>query len=99
MQYNGYSMRSLPNSVHKREKVYKLQIVDISAIKKIEPVVPDWAAEATKQPLVPAQLPTGVPTQWLMHVPGGTNFRLMVEQYNIFMDQIGEPYNSRIDVL
>jgi hypothetical protein len=99
MKYNGYSMRSLEKSNNKRDKVYKLEIVKIGAIKESEPEAPDWAVEAAKQPLLPAQLARGVPTQWSMHVPSGSNLRISVEQCKIFMDQIGHPHNHCEDVL
>ena len=100
MKYTGYSTCLPSNSVHRKEKVYKLQIVEIGAIKEIEPVAPDWAAEAAQQPLVPAQLTHGVPTQWLKEICGGYDpLRLLAEQYKTFMDQIGQPYERRVDFL
>ena len=99
MKYDGYSMRSPSNSNYKREKVYKLQIVNIGAVKESEPEAPDWAAEAATQPLVPPQLPHGVPTHLSMNVPSGSSLWLSVEQYKIFMDQIGQPYKGRVDAL
>jgi hypothetical protein len=100
MKYNGYSMRSLPNSVQGREKVYKLQIVEIGGIEEFEPEAPDWAAEAKKKPLVLAQLPHGVPTQWLTKITRRRMpLRLQAEQYRTFMDQIGEPYKRRVEAL
>jgi hypothetical protein len=97
MKYNGYSMRSL--SVHKREKVYNLQIVNIGA-KGSDPTAPDWAAEAEKQPLVPAQLPDGVLPRFSLKFSEKTSYlRLKAEQHKIFMDQIGQPYKHRGDLL
>ena len=93
-------MRSLPNSVQGREKVYKLQIVEIGGIEEFEPEAPDWAAEAKKKPLVLEQLPHGVPTQWLTKITRRRMpLRLQAEQYRTFMDQIGEPYKRRVEAL
>jgi hypothetical protein len=100
MKYTGYSMLSLSNSVHRREKVYKLQIVDIGAFNESDPTAPDWAAEAGKQPVLPDQLPQGVSTQFCIKIARITDpLRVNTEQYKTFMDQIGEPYHRRVDVL
>ena len=99
MKYNGCSMRPLPKSV-RREKIYNLQIIDINAMKKNERKAATWAAEAANQPLVPAQLPHGVPTQWSMKVFNGHAYlRLPAEQHKIFKDQICEPHERRVYVL
>jgi hypothetical protein len=104
MKYDGYTMRSLSNSVHKKGKkkyIYKLQIVNIGAIKENEPgAAADWAAGAAKQPLVPAQLPRDVPTHWLMEISGIENWlRLHSAQCTTLLDQIGHRYEDHVDVL
>jgi hypothetical protein len=100
MKYDGYSTKSVAKSIYRREKVYNLQIVKIGAIKGSDPVAPDWAAEAAEQPLMPAQLPRSVPLHWLMTGPSDKNYLfLKIEQFKTFMDQIGQPFSRRIDVL
>ncbi len=93
-------MRSLTESSYRRTKVYNLQIVDIGAIKKIEPGVTAWAAEAASQPLVRARLPHGVPKHWLIDISGSSvPLRVQAEQFKTFMDQIGYPFNDHTNVL
>ena len=94
-------MRSLSKLSYRRDKVYNFQIVNIGAIKKSEPgAAAGWAAEAAKQPLMPAQLTRGVPAYCLMTISGSSNYlRLPAEQYKTFMDQIGQPYKRRVNVL
>ena len=93
-------MRSLPESNYRREKIYKLQIVEIGTVKDVEQGPPDWAAGAAKQPLVPAQLPHDVPSHWLIKSPNTrSNLSLKSEQYKTFMGQIGHPFGRHVEAL
>jgi hypothetical protein len=99
MKYIGYSTRSLEKSKNKRDKVYKLQIVEIGAIKKSKPGAPNWTAEAAKKPLLPARLHHGVPKHFSVKVSKDTDLlHLKVGQFKTFMDQIGHRF-GRVDVL
>ena len=103
MKYKGFRIRTHPEYVNRRQRVYKLKIIEIGAtITESKPlyVAPDWAAEAETQPLVPARMTPGVPTQWVTTVPNDKlSLFINTEPYKIFMDQIGQPYKGRVDAL
>ncbi|KAG7673297.1 hypothetical protein KSW81_006511 [Nannochloris sp. 'desiccata'] len=70
--------------------------IDAASVPSDSYTAPDWAEEATSRPLVPVQLPEGVPAFWDMIV-GNTdrnNLRILADPCKVFMDQIGCRYKQ-----